>query len=355
MAKKEYSDLKITWFPEKLKSLFKSEVTAPIHIRIKPTNKCVHNCFYCVYNPKFSSIHTEVDRISEIPRYKMLEVLSDIKEMGVKAITFSGGGEPLAYPYIEEVLEKVREYEIDYAMITNAQLLSGRKAELLRDAKWIRVSADYCNPEIFEEIRETPANKFFEVSENLRNFAKLKNPKCVFGINFVVHEKNKDKIYESAKFFKELGLDYVRFSPVWNPDFLKYHEPFKERVIEQIKKAKEELEDNQFKVLDTFKKDFEFSNLSERTYSKCYFMQINPVIAADQIVYFCHNKAYDKSGILGSIKDKSFKEIWFSKEAADKFKTFDCKEGCKHQCSNDPKNILIGDILESMGEHINFI
>jgi len=355
MVKKEYSDLKIAWFPEKLDSLLKEKVTAPIHVRIKPTNKCVHNCFYCVYNPKFSSIHSDIDRISEIPKEKMMEVLSDLKEIGVKAITFSGGGEPLFYPHIEETLKKVKEYGFDYAMITNAQLLSGKKAELLADAKWVRVSADYCNPDIFEDIRETPKEKFPEVRDNIKNFAKIKNPKCAFGINFVVHIKNKDKIYESAKFFRDLGVDYIRFSPVWNPDFLKYHEPFKEQVIEQIKKAREELETDKFRVLDTFKKDFELSNISERTYSKCYFMQVNPVIAADQIVYFCHNKAYDKDGALGSIKDKSFKDLWFSQEAADKFKNFDCKKGCKHQCSNDPKNILIGDILGSFGEHVNFI
>ncbi len=352
---KEYSDLKIIWHGDKLNSLLSGNVTAPIHIRIKPTNKCVHNCFYCVYNPKFSSIHSEIDRKSEIPKEKMMEVLSDLKEMGVKAITFSGGGEPLVYPHIKEVLEKVKEYEIDYAMITNAQLLSGKNAELLSGACWIRVSADYCNPEIFEEIREKPKEYFYKLSENIKNFAKIKSPKCVLGINFVVHIKNKDKIYESAKFFRNLGVEYIRFSPVWNPDFLKYHEPFKEQVIRQIKKAKEELETEKFAVLDTFKKDFELSNISERTYSKCYFMQLNPVIAADQRVYFCHNKAYDKDGILGSIKDKSFKELWFSKEAADKFKNFDCKAGCKHQCSNDLKNILIRDIINSFGEHVNFI
>jgi len=54
----------------------------------------------------------------------MLEILSDFKEMGVKAITFSGGGEPLIYSHIEEVMKKALELvklrkERDFIFILN--------------------------------------------------------------------------------------------------------------------------------------------------------------------------------------------------------------------------------------------
>jgi wyosine [tRNA(Phe)-imidazoG37] synthetase (radical SAM superfamily) len=35
----------------------------------------------------------------------MLEIIDDCIDMGVKAITFSRGGEPLIYPYIVDVLK----------------------------------------------------------------------------------------------------------------------------------------------------------------------------------------------------------------------------------------------------------
>ena len=37
---KKYGNLKIVWHPEKLEDLRKGKVSAPLCIRIKPTNKC---------------------------------------------------------------------------------------------------------------------------------------------------------------------------------------------------------------------------------------------------------------------------------------------------------------------------
>ena len=85
-------------------------------------------------------------------------------------------------------------------------------------------------------------------------------------------------------------------------------------------------------------------------------MQIVPAIGADQNVYFCHNKAYDNRGVLGSIKDKSFKELWFSQEAKDKFNNFDPRKSCWHQCSNDEKNKLMGEMIAAGDPQVvNFV
>ena len=48
---KLYTNMKIFHYKEKLDSLPDNinRITAPIHIRIKPTNICGHNCRYCAY------------------------------------------------------------------------------------------------------------------------------------------------------------------------------------------------------------------------------------------------------------------------------------------------------------------
>lgn len=351
----QYGDLKIVWHGEKLKSFARDEVAPPIYIRIKPINQCNHNCFYCVYDHDVSGVHGDTNRLDSLPREKMLEILSNLKEMGVKAVTYSGGGEPLIYPYIEEVLQKTREYGIDLSIITNGQQLTGKKAELLKDAKWVRVSTDSCDAQTFSQIRNRPENWFYTLAKNIQEFAKIKNPNCVFGINFVVHKKNKDSLYDSVKFYKELGVNSIKFSPMWHTNFFEYHAPIKESVTEQLKRAKQDFEDENFAVYDTYEKDLQTSEISNRTYTRCYIMQTIPVIGADQKVYFCHNKAYSKNHVLGSIADKSFKELWFSPEAAERFKTFNPKEECDHQCTNNSKNILINSILECGGDHLNFV
>lgn len=352
-----YNVSKIAFHKDKIKSLSKGEVTAPICVRIKPTNKCDHQCFYCAYilgndcpvsetfNPK-----------DEIPRDKMLEIIRDFKEMGVKSIVFSGGGEPLIYPYIVEVFKKIIEYGIDFGVITNGQKLRGEKAELLKNAKWVRISSGEINPKTFAETRKRPETWFYELQENIKNFAKIKGPNCELGINFVVQAKNANQVYESAKYFKSIGVNHVKFTPVYRQsDFLEYHKPIKQLVIDQIERARKELEDDNFFIYDTYKSDFESGGLEKRNYPKCYTMQIIPVIGADSVVYFCHDKAYMKSGILGSIKNRSFKDLWFSKEAKRIFDNFDHKKGCKHHCTYDFKNILVENLKknpEKLDEHV---
>jgi 2-iminoacetate synthase ThiH len=80
----KYSDFKIAWFPEKLKSFVEEEIKASIYVRIKPTNRCCHNCYFCVYNYSFSKMHDSMERVDEIPLDKMLEIIDDLKSIGGK-------------------------------------------------------------------------------------------------------------------------------------------------------------------------------------------------------------------------------------------------------------------------------
>lgn len=352
----KYSILKIFHHPEKLNSFFTRKVSAPISVRIKPTNTCCHNCFYCVYNPWFSSIHKESNRSDMLPREKILEVLNDLRDIDAKAVTYSGGGEPLTYPHILEVLRKTLDYGLNLSMITNAQLLKGEAAELLSQAHWVRVSLDYSDEDTFSKIRGKPKELFHEVGRNIKNFAEIKNPNCALGVNCVVNEHNFDKLFSIAQFCKEMGVENLRFAPVWKPNFEEYHALFKEKSIEGINKAKE-LQDSGFDVGSTYERYFERTTGQEnRNYKRCFYMEVVPVIAANQNVYTCHNNAYEPKGKIGSIKDKSFKELWFSEETAEFFKSFSPQEVCIHECANDEKNRLLNEWLACMDEKVvNFI
>ncbi|MFH1358697.1 MAG: radical SAM protein [archaeon] len=357
---KKYGNLKIVWQHEKLDSLRKGEIIAPVCVRIKPTNKCNHRCFYCSYDPNAETqnvLSHGFNQNDEIPREKMMEILDDFKEIGVKALTFSGGGEPLIYPHIVETLRKTLDNRIDLSIITNGQMLNGEIAELLAKAKWVRISLDACNEETFTEIRKVSKRLFQELSENIKKFSEIKDDKCELGINFVVNHLNTNQVFEAAVYFKSLGVNHVKFTPRWidqEGEWEKYHQPFKESVISQIKRAKQELEDEKFKIFDTYENDFRLTGIPERTYSFCPIMQIVPVIGADSVVYFCHDKTYLEKGAIGSLKDQSFKDLWFSNEAKELFKNFNPKVECQQHCSYDARNIAIMNMLDNYGDHINF-
>ena len=148
-----YSSLKIFGHLEEIQKVRNGKRVAPIYIRIKPTNLCNQNCYYCHYKNPYLTLDQYVPA-DEIKREKMLEIVRDMKDIGVKAVTFSGGGEPLLYPYIEETMEAVLDAGIDLSIITNGTLLTGRKAELLSQAKWVRISLESGCAETYSKIRD---------------------------------------------------------------------------------------------------------------------------------------------------------------------------------------------------------
>ena len=96
-----YSKFKIFHFKEKIDSLPKNlqEITPPVYVRIKPTNACGHNCWYCAYKADNLQLGKDMSVRDKIPKDKMMEIIDDLEEMKVKAVTFSGGGDPFYYPY----------------------------------------------------------------------------------------------------------------------------------------------------------------------------------------------------------------------------------------------------------------
>ena len=88
-----YTKTKVFHFKDKIDSLPKTtdEILPPIHIRIKPTNVCGHNCWYCAYKADNLQLGKDMVGGDYILKEKMMEIIDDIVEMEVKAVTFSGG------------------------------------------------------------------------------------------------------------------------------------------------------------------------------------------------------------------------------------------------------------------------
>lgn len=349
-----YSQLKVFYHHEVLEHLLKGERCAPVYIRIKPTNKCNHNCSYCHYKNAYLDLD-EFNPADEIPREKMLETIDSMKDLGVKAVTFSGGGEPLLYPHIEETMERVLESGIDLSIITNGSLLSGKKAELLSKAKWVRLSIESINDKEYCGIRGIKEGSFATLCDNIANFAKIKESTCELGVNVVVNNTNCTEILEMAKLMKELGVNHVKYAPMITNDTHAYHREFKDEVTAQLQKAQELYGDERFRVIDLYTGDFRDSVIFERQYKECPMKEFICILAANSKVYFCQDKAYLSDGAVGSIENQSFKDMWLSEQTTELFKQFDARKICKQHCVHDSRNELLNSFLTMDRNHVNFI
>jgi MoaA/NifB/PqqE/SkfB family radical SAM enzyme len=284
----------------------------------------------------------------------MEEILDDLETMGVKALTLSGGGDPLCYRYINDLLAKIIRMGIDYAVITNGQALTGRTAEQLANAVWVRISLDSASSEHYFQMRG--ARTFDKVLSNIKRFAEMKSPSCELGINFVVAQENSGDVYKICETAKKIGVNNIKFSPAlqWdNSPF--YHQDIKQAVTEEIGRAAADFGGNEFIITDKYSDDIYFAQNSLKNYSRCYISEFFTVIAADCKVYMCHQKSYTKEGEIGDLSTRSFKELWFSKDIQEKIKKFrpDCV--CDNVCAFEERNSLLNSALNADDRFINFI
>ena len=348
-----YSSLKIFAHSKEIDKVKNGERTAPIYVRIKPTNKCNQNCYYCHYKNPYLMLG-QYKATDEISWEKMQEIVRDFKDIGVKAVTFSGGGEPLLYPYIEQAMDRILEAGIDLSIITNGTMMNGKKAQILSKAKWVRISLESGCSETYSSIRGVQMEAFRDLCKNIEHFARIKEADCELGINFVVGPRNYKEVYQTGILMKNIGVNHIKYTALISNDTLEMHLPFKDTVIDQIHKMKKEETEN-FHVVNLYESDFDTNVVFGRNYDFCAIKDYVTVTAANSKIYYCHDKAYLSDGEVGDISQKSFKEVWFSDAVTKKFEAFNPQKSCRHSCVYDDRNEVLNKYYELNEQHINFI
>lgn len=352
-----YTRMKIFHYPEKLASLRREADTIlpPLHVRLKPTNACNHNCCYCAYRADNLQLGRDMHLQDAIPREKMLEIVDDLISMGVKAVTFSGGGDPFCYPHLREAVERLAAGGVKFAALTNGSLLAGRLAELFaRQATWLRISMDGWDDESYTAYRSCPAGEFSRVMANMAAFRQL-GGSCYLGVCLVVDKRNCGHIYELIRTLHGVGVDSVKVSPciVSNSgaENNQYHAPIFATVKEQTARAMVDFDRPGFEIFDSYHSQLE---TFAKSYHWCPYLQISPVIGADQNVYSCHDKAYNLAeGLLGSLHDRRFKDVWHGDR--NRFYEIDPSRVCNHHCVADGSNRQIHEYLAADPEHLAFV
>ena len=123
---------KIIKSPYIIDKVIRTGQISPAHMKINITNRCNQNCSYCCRN--------NVDRDLEMPFDDILETISTYRNLGCKAVTISGGGEPLMHPQIDKIIDAATSIGGKAGLITNGRLLDRLTAATLKKLTWIRVS-----------------------------------------------------------------------------------------------------------------------------------------------------------------------------------------------------------------------
>ncbi len=370
-----YSRTKVFHFPEKLRAQAEGRHTAPLAVRIKPTNRCNHACGYCCFRTDGLPMSGGMDARDEIPADVMRGIVEDIVAMGVRAVTFSGGGEPLLYRPLAEAVARLSEAGVRVGVLTNGSRLEGAVARVLAGhATWVRVSMDAATADTYAAVRGVNPREFARVRRNIERFAALAAGRCEVGVNWVATRDNHTETGPFLALMKGLGVAHVKVSEAVvgttfeaNRDSVR---PWHRAVRDAVREARVALEDEGFRVVDRLlDPDLPGAGGYDKPYSWCPFASWLTVIGADLCLYSCQDKAYTASGRLARLAGRSFREAWFSDETRARLdavapappaspgsptRIVPCRD-CRHHCVAHDKNLLLLDYLGADPDHLPFV
>jgi MoaA/NifB/PqqE/SkfB family radical SAM enzyme len=332
MSEVRYSLLKAMKFPDRLATIRGDAEAGPVHVQIILSDLCNQACHFCAYrDPTYTSsvlFHVEhnynPNRMLAVE--KVMEILDDCVEMGVRAVQFTGGGEPTIHPKFQFIVNTASRLGLKWALVTNGVM----HQHDLSEAAWIRVSLDAGCEETYMRIRRCPKGHF------QRALKTIEKNRC--GVGFVITPENWSEVYTAAALAKNSGASNIRIGAQFSTENEHLFDSFAPGAAELCRQA-EDLTDRHFTVHNRFSEKLGDLVQANPDYSQCGYQYFTTYIGADENLYRCCVYAYNPHGLIASIKGRRFRDVWREAALPD-FRRFDA-QGCERcQFNTINKHIL---------------
>lgn len=263
----------------------------PLSVHIYPSYFCNFKCSYCIQSvdDKKNDLKKEVMDMDIYTRAIDQVQKFDAK---LKALIFSGHGEPLTHPRIADMVRYAKDKDVSerVEIVTNGMLLNRDMADALAAAGLdkIRISIQGLSSEKYKEVTQVDAD-FSEIVENIAYLKKITT-------ETIIEVKVIDSFFdenESVEKFREIFQDIS--------DSL---------VVESLIPFVEEIDYNEFDVEMTRTKagDTTFTGINVCP-MPFYMLVVEP---NGNVVPCCNIK---NPMVLGNVKDEEMKSIWSKNEA----------------------------------------
>lgn len=341
-----FNTLKVLMYRDKLEAIARGEIPDPVTAELDPSNICDHDCIFC------STRELRQRDKSVMSRKRMLTLVEELSEMGVKGITVGGGGEPLMSPHVDDLLHKCQDHKIEVGLVTNGSRLIDHEEVISETCKYVRISIDAGTRETHNLVHRKKDD--FETIMNSIIDLRRVNKNLIIGFAFLVQKENYKEVYRACRLFKKVGADYGQFRPVLKitPETHEITEKEYPEALKQLKRAKRDFEDEKFKVYGIMHR-FSMVLKKELSPTKCYTTPLIAVCMANcQLALCCNTRDrgqlhdpsnyYDKY-VIGSFKDKPLKEVWGSDRHKKLISNIDVKN-CT-VCRYVPYNYLFKEVI----------
>ncbi|MCP4761963.1 MAG: radical SAM protein [archaeon] len=177
------------------------KLKAPLFVQFELTGGCNQKCIFC-YN-----VWKESDSNLSTPSKKeQINILNKIISNEVFSIIFSGG-EPLLIKWLEDLIYRASNKNIETSLITNAILLTRKRAMTLRESglNSIQISLHHYSESINDFLVNEKA--FKKTLKGIQNALEVFGDNAV-NVNMVVLPSTVNDVYKMAEYMSSIGLKH---------------------------------------------------------------------------------------------------------------------------------------------------
>jgi len=160
-----------------------------ISTHVSPEGYCNLNCPYCSVSKR--------TKHGRIPFGLIKGYITELIKYGLKAVILTGGGEPLFYPEIDELIMWLKHKQLKIGLITN-----GTVSKHLTDLAWSKLSWVRVSLSVFDEWEQRIGLPLKALAED-----------CVVGCSFVYMRQDPLVFNAVSQVADNLGAEYIRLLP----------------------------------------------------------------------------------------------------------------------------------------------
>lgn len=219
---------KVALHQSRLLQLAEEKMVAPQTVEVDLTDgACNQACGHC----SFSS--GEGGELQQIDADALHGALTEMYELGTRAVEFVGGGEPTTHRRVADIISATKNIgagDMHIGIITNG-VLAERLLPVADALDYVRVSLDAGDADLYAQLHGAPAWQFNKVLRNVERLREAIPRSRTMGLGLaylVVPPKNHQEqpVVQATQLAVETGVNYIVYRPAQlrvpvNPDLWK--------------------------------------------------------------------------------------------------------------------------------------
>lgn len=330
---------------------------SPVTIEWDLTNVCSLGCRFChfahthVKGPYASKNLIKPDGYGDTGTQADLalvtRVLPELAGAEVRAIVWSGGGEPTLHPHFGSIILAARAAGLEQGMYTLGGHLSEALAAHVRTCMtWVVVSLDAHTAATYAADKGVTEARFHAACDGIR---RLQGGAAVVGVSFLLHAENWRQAGHMLALARSLGASYATFRPTIEtaPGHLSQIAGDRSWVTDALPMLEEFAEESDVEIDPA--RFVEYRDWTAHPYTTCYGIRLVTQITPDGRVWICPNRRGIAGSELGDLRQESFAAIWARHPG--RVTEF---SSCRAMCRLNLVNTVLADV-EAPRVHAAFI